>query len=316
MGDVILTFAQGRNGQRYGTDSEVEIAAKGLRLDQMPQVLMGGGNQANVNETIADVPHASKLFLFQNLEQFGLNVRINVANFVEKHGAPMGDLEQPGLDVDRPGERSFLMAKQLGFEELSSQSSAVEVDERFLSARAILMKPRGENSLARPRFPLNQNRALTVRDFCGGLGQPLDSGAFSQEGIEYDTATTSVVGSLLLLIARVLEHFVNDHQERSGFHRFRETLLCSASNERDSQFHGTITGQHNERNCGFEFLKAGDKFECGSVGQTKIENGDVGTSRTKTSESTGDVFRLFDDESVRREVSGIGTPQIFVVVDQ
>src|SRR5882672_2172030 len=111
--NIILTFAQGWNRERNGADAEVKVAAENLGLDELAQILMRGGNQPHVDETIANVPHPAELLFFDDLQQLGLHVGINVSDLVEKNGAAMADFEQSKLGVDRSGERTLLMPKQL-----------------------------------------------------------------------------------------------------------------------------------------------------------------------------------------------------------
>src|SRR5579859_126139 len=298
MGYVILPFAQRRNGQRHCADPEVKVAAKRLRLDQMPQILMRGGNQADINETVADVSHAPKLFFLEYLQQLGLNIGIDVANLVEKNRASMTNFEQPGLDVDRARERPLLVAKQLGLKEFAGQASAVEIDEGLFGARSVLVQPGRQNSFSRPGLALNQNWALAIRYFRCRLRQSLDGRAFSQKWIEHHAPPPGAVGQLLLLIPRVLQHLMHDHQQSGCLQRFRKALLRSAPDERDAQLHRAESSQHDNGNCRFELLEAGDKFEGRSVGQSKVNNRDVRTSRPERFLCARPVFRFFDHKAV------------------
>src|SRR5579859_806146 len=111
IGNVILTFAQRRNGEWHGADAEVEIAAERLGLDQVPEILVCSSDQADVNEPVAHISHAAEFFLFQDLQKFGLNVGVNIADLVEKNRAAVTDLEQPWLEIERARERSLFVAK-------------------------------------------------------------------------------------------------------------------------------------------------------------------------------------------------------------
>jgi len=61
------------------------------------------------------------------------------ANLVEKNCALVGDLELPRLVGDSPGEGATDMTEELAFQQVCRDGSTVDVDKRFLSARAVKM---------------------------------------------------------------------------------------------------------------------------------------------------------------------------------
>ena len=83
----------------------------------------------------------------------------------------MGDLQQALLGGDRPGEGALLVAEQLGLEQLARQPRAVEVHERLVRARAVLVEPAREHSLARARLASDEQRQRRRRH-PRGLARP------------------------------------------------------------------------------------------------------------------------------------------------
>src|SRR5579864_8376922 len=221
----------------------------------MTQVLVSGSNQPDIDEAIANVSHAAKSFFLDHLQQLGLHIRIDVPNFVQKYSATMPDFQQPRLGTDSSGKSAFFMAKQLRLQKFAGKACAVEVDEGFIRARPVFVKPGGQDPFAAPGLALNQDRALAARYFDRRFSQSPNGRAFAKERIEHYAAPPRIVRQCLLLISRILEQFVNDHEQGASFHRLGETLLGATSYERHSQLHGPETGQDDDWDRRFKFLK-------------------------------------------------------------
>ena len=316
MRNIILAFAERWNGDRHGTDPEIKIAAECLSLDHQPQVLVRGSDQAHIHEPIPYVPKSPKFLFFHDFQQLGLNVRIDVANLVEKDSATMTDLKQPGFGVNGPSERTLLMAKQLRLKELPRQPGAIEIDKRFFGAGAVLVKPGCQDALSAAGLPLNQYRALAIGHFGRGFGQTPDTPAFSEKWIEHYPAAASGIGQLFLLISGILKHLVHNHQQGGSLDRLGQALLRSTFNKRDTQFHRTKTSKNNDGNCGFELLESWDQIERRAVRQAEIEDGNIGPGCPKTLIRRSHVLSLLNQEPTGLQVGSIGATQVIVVFHQ
>jgi hypothetical protein len=71
-----------------------------------------------------------ELAFLQHAQQLDLEHRAGIADLVEKDGAAVGLLEAAAAVFVGAGERTALVAKQLGFEQLVGQRTAVLDDER------------------------------------------------------------------------------------------------------------------------------------------------------------------------------------------
>src|SRR5687768_5974604 len=109
--NVFCSLAQGGKRKRYRADPEIEIVAKLFLADELAYVLVRGRDQPHVDLPVTNVADAAKTFLLENLQQFWLNLQIDVANFVQKDRAAMGHFEQSLLRSGGAGERAFLMAE-------------------------------------------------------------------------------------------------------------------------------------------------------------------------------------------------------------
>ena len=55
---------------------------------------MRGGHELHVHLAVAHVAQAAEALLLEDLQQLGLDLRVEVADLVEEHDAAVGHLEQ------------------------------------------------------------------------------------------------------------------------------------------------------------------------------------------------------------------------------
>src|SRR4029077_14625478 len=81
-----------------------------------------------------------KTTLFENAEQFGLQARLEISDFVEKERSAIGELDATAALSVRACDRPLLVTKELTFEELVRQYCAVDGNEWLLRTRARLVE--------------------------------------------------------------------------------------------------------------------------------------------------------------------------------
>src|SRR5260370_36053064 len=82
------------------------------------QVPVRRGNHAHVHVHVMLAPEAGELAVLQYLEELRLQRRAHLANLVEEHRAVGGELEFPGLLLNRAGERTPLESEERRFAQL------------------------------------------------------------------------------------------------------------------------------------------------------------------------------------------------------
>ena len=87
------------------------------RLQLRYQVSIGCGQNPNVDPARCRAPQRKNFLGFQSSEQFDLEVRRDLADFIEKNGSASGLLEQPFLIGESPRERTFYMAENETFQQ-------------------------------------------------------------------------------------------------------------------------------------------------------------------------------------------------------
>src|SRR5579871_2744676 len=114
-GDVLAAVAEG--GKRYGKFGEavVEVGAEAGGGDARLELLVGGGNQADIERRGVDAAERAQLALLDDAEQFDLGGKREVSHLVEEEGAALGSLEIAGLLAIGAGESASMVAEELGF---------------------------------------------------------------------------------------------------------------------------------------------------------------------------------------------------------
>src|ERR1700741_151782 len=115
-GNVVDAFPQRGSGERNRADAEVEITSKRFFSHQFRQVVVSGRDQANIDPPIPNVPQATELLGFKYFEELRLNLQVHIADFIEKDGSLMSNLQKTDLCLDRSRESSLFVTKQLSLQ--------------------------------------------------------------------------------------------------------------------------------------------------------------------------------------------------------
>jgi hypothetical protein len=89
----------------------------------------------------------------------------HVSHFIQKQCAALGHLESAGAVGVRARERAFDVAKQFGLQQLLGQRGAVDGDERFVAAQALLVDGAGDQFLAGAALALDEDGHIARGDF-------------------------------------------------------------------------------------------------------------------------------------------------------
>ena len=207
-------------------DPVVEVLAELLLLDEPAEVAVGRGEEAHVDLAVAHVAQPAEAQVLDHLQQLGLHLQVHVADLVEEQRAAVGDLEQALLGRDRAREGALLVAEQLGLQQLAREPGAVEVDERLVGARPVLVEPAREHALARARLALDQHghgRGDHARRLRGQLAD--DRRSRRRRDRRPGAPARDLPGQRDLPHAAVLERALEHHQQRGQLHRLGEELL-------------------------------------------------------------------------------------------
>src|SRR6476659_8439587 len=88
---------------------------------------------------------------------------MQIADFVEKDGTAVGQLELAAPERRSTGERALLMAEQLALDQLGRNRGAIHFHERTRGKRAFAMDVGSEQLLAGPRLSRQQDADVGSR---------------------------------------------------------------------------------------------------------------------------------------------------------
>ena len=88
--DVSLPFAQWGNRDSHDVHTIVEIFAKAALRDLLGKVLVGSGNQPNINPKLFITTYAANLLFLQDPQNLGLEPLRKIGDFVEEQSRCIG----------------------------------------------------------------------------------------------------------------------------------------------------------------------------------------------------------------------------------
>ena len=159
-GNVAGALAERRREDGEDLEPVVEIAAELLLGDHLGEIAVGGGDEADID---GDGPVAAEtldLFLLQGAQELGLQVERNLADFVEKERALVGEFQAADLARDGPREGAFLVAEKFALDQPGGNSGAVDLDEGAFAPRAESVDSARQQFLAGPGLALDENGGI------------------------------------------------------------------------------------------------------------------------------------------------------------
>ena len=150
--NIAATFAQRRDDQLEHAEAVVKIFTEFFLLHVALQILVGGGDHANIDFDLLRAADGHEGMAFENAEQLGLAFEGHLADFVEEQHAAVGLLEKADMVAIGAGEGAGFVAEELAFHQLVRDGGAVDAKHRSIGAGAGFMNARGRRALCRSRF--------------------------------------------------------------------------------------------------------------------------------------------------------------------
>src|ERR1035441_5568092 len=192
-GQIVGPLPKRRNLQDDRVDSEVEIGPECLLLYVSVEVLVRGGDQADVDLALAHVAEAPEFLLLQHLQELRLDGERHVPDLVEKERPLVRDLEKAELGGDRAGESALLVPEELALQELRRKPGAIQVQEALLAARPVAVNPGREDAFAGPRLSVDEDRDVRAGDTLRPIAEEADRRTRAAEGIDLPPRLTRFV---------------------------------------------------------------------------------------------------------------------------
>ena len=122
----------------------VEILPKAALLHQVLQVLVGGGEDPDVDPDGVRAADPLKFALLQDAQQSHLGARRDLPDLVQEQGSAVRDFEDPAPLHGRSGECPLLVAEQFAFEKRLGKGPAVDRHESLRPSRTVVMDGPGD----------------------------------------------------------------------------------------------------------------------------------------------------------------------------
>ena len=125
-----------------------EVFAEAARRDEVLQILVGCGNDPDVDLDRGMAADTVELSVCEDPQQARLRSGRHVADLVEEKRAAVGLLEA-ALTLGRgPGKGTLLVSEKFGFDQLVRNGRHVECDEGHARSRRMPMQRLGDKFLA------------------------------------------------------------------------------------------------------------------------------------------------------------------------
>ena len=179
--NVLLALAQRRDEERDDVEAVEEIFAEVAVGDLLFEILVGGGDEADVDVERLGAADGSKQLLVERAQDLGLGLEAHVADFVEEEGAAVGALEGAALLGRAAGLRAVAIAEELGLDVVLGDGGAVELDEDAIAAQALGVHGAGDEFLAGAGFAVDEHAAVGGGHELDLLAEGLDGDALAGE---------------------------------------------------------------------------------------------------------------------------------------
>src|SRR5580765_4836899 len=170
-GNVFAALAKRRKVNGNYAKAVVQILAEAALGDLFLELLVGGGDDANVHICFigaADGPHFAFL---KHAVEFYLHGKTHVADLIHEEGAAMSRLEESFAIGIGASECAFHIAEEFRFKKCLWKGAAIDGDEGSLRANAVFMNGTRHQFFSSAAFAGNEDAAGLRRD---GLDQVED----------------------------------------------------------------------------------------------------------------------------------------------
>ena len=162
--DILSPFSQGRHFDGEHIEAEIEVLPEGALGHHVGEMFVGRGDHADVDGHRGVRADPLDGALGEGAEELDLSGGVNFANFVEKESSAVGLFESANAALSGSGERAFLVAEELAFEELGREGRAVDGDEFLSRTSGKIVEDVSNHFLTGSRFSFDEHGGPGLRD--------------------------------------------------------------------------------------------------------------------------------------------------------
>ena len=224
---------------------------------QNPQILVGGGDDADIGLDRRAAADRRVFALLQHAQQTGLRLHRHVADLVEEQRAALGLFEAAGGALVGAGEGPLLVAEQFALDEVARNGRHVDGDEGAFLALAVIVQRAGHQFLAgaglavdhHGEVGLHQARERAI-DFLHRRRAPDERHALDLLG-----------RAGVAVLARLGHRAADDADQLLEVEGLRQIVIGAALRRADRGHEGVLRAHDDDRQLGPQFLDAGQQFE-------------------------------------------------------
>src|SRR4030095_1327582 len=162
----------------------IQITAEVIFRDFVHEIHISSGDYTNIHVHGARAAQAFELLLLQDAQELRLQLQWDIAHFIEKKRAAMGQLEAANALRYSAGKSAFLMAKELALKQSGGNRRAIDFYQGPLAAPAEIVNGARDQFLARAGFALDENRRISRCHRGDLLENLLQTRAFADDFLE------------------------------------------------------------------------------------------------------------------------------------
>ena len=276
--DIVDPLAERRDADREHVEPVEEVLAEAAGRGQRFQVLVGGGDEADVGVDRRVAADALELLLLQQPQQLRLRGGRHVADFVHEDGSAVGLLELADAAAVGAGERAALVAEKLAFQQRLGNRRAVDGQKRGPAAAAVLVDCPRHHFLAGAAFAENQHGHVLRGDPPDGLVELLHGRRVADQLIAFHLrrpARSSYMAGVRLIWLRWMARATTSRScPRSK--RLEQVVEGPEFHGLDGRLRGPVGGDDDHRHAGVDLADLAVGLQARHVGQADVEDHGVG----------------------------------------
>ena len=288
-----------------GNDAQavVKVFAKVSGDDFSFEILVGGGNDADVHINFLGASERTHFPFLQDAIELHLHGQAHVSDLVEEECAAIGGLKKSAAVFVGAGEGALHVTEEFGFEEGFRKCAAVDGHERGFGPRAVLMDGAGHQFLSGSTFSGDQDAAGLRRDGLNELEYLAHARASSNDVIQAGQAADSLAqfpgfGLQQKIFGHLLDRRTKVVQEPIAFDG---VAVGAEIHGVDGRSDGGHAGNQDEHGVRREFLAVTQQFHAGHIRHANIGNHDVKNLRGQAFTGRSAVGRHLDAMSLLAE---------------
>src|SRR5262249_16508046 len=182
--DVVAPPPEGRHVDRHHVEAIEEVVAKGPLAYRLPEIDIGGREDAHVDRDRPHAAHAIDLAFLEYPEQARLEIETERADLVEEDRAAVRELELAQLPRMGAGERTALVPEELRLDEALGDGGHVDRDEGLVASRTALMDGACDQLFPRAALTRDEDGRRRLRDLDDELIDAHHLGMASDDALE------------------------------------------------------------------------------------------------------------------------------------